>query len=62
MGLGMTLVMFALQGGQAGIVATLSTTSPALVLPMLCDDNEKNTTFMVMGRRVFVSYWLRLNF
>jgi drug/metabolite transporter (DMT)-like permease len=35
MGVGMTLLLFALQGGQVGIVATLSATSPALVLPLL---------------------------
>ena len=35
MGIGMTLVLFALSGGEVGIVATLSATTPALVLPML---------------------------
>jgi drug/metabolite transporter (DMT)-like permease len=35
MGIGMTLLLFALRGGQVGIVATLSATTPALVLPML---------------------------
>jgi drug/metabolite transporter (DMT)-like permease len=35
MGVGMTLLLFALQGGEVGIVATLSATSPALVLPLL---------------------------
>ncbi len=35
MGVGMTLLLFALRGGEVGIVATLSATTPALVLPML---------------------------
>ncbi|MGB8817307.1 MAG: DMT family transporter [Rhizobiaceae bacterium] len=35
MGVGMTLVLFALSGGEVGVVATLSATTPALVLPML---------------------------
>jgi drug/metabolite transporter (DMT)-like permease len=35
MGVGMTLLLFALRGGDVGIVATLSATSPALVLPLL---------------------------
>lgn len=33
--LGMTLFLFALKGGQTGIVATLSATSPVLILPLL---------------------------
>jgi drug/metabolite transporter (DMT)-like permease len=35
MGVGMTLLLFALRGGEVGIVATLSATTPALVLPIL---------------------------
>jgi drug/metabolite transporter (DMT)-like permease len=35
MGVGMTLLLFALRGGNVGIVATLSATTPALVLPLL---------------------------
>jgi drug/metabolite transporter (DMT)-like permease len=35
MGIGATLLMFAFSGGKAGIVSTLSATSPAMVLPML---------------------------
>lgn len=35
MGVGMTLVLFALSGGQVGIVSTLSSTVPALLLPLL---------------------------
>lgn len=33
--LGMTLIMYALIGAKAGIVATLSATSPVMLLPML---------------------------
>ncbi|MBL9049134.1 MAG: DMT family transporter [Tabrizicola sp.] len=33
--LGMTLFLFALQGGQTGIIATLSATSPVIILPLL---------------------------
>lgn len=33
--LGMTLLLFALQSGQAGIIATLSATSPVIILPLL---------------------------
>lgn len=35
MGVGMTLILFALSGGEVGIVATLSATTPAIILPML---------------------------
>ncbi len=35
MGVGMTLFIFALVGGQTGIVSTLSATSPILVLPLI---------------------------
>ncbi|MCJ8322723.1 MAG: DMT family transporter [Rhizobiales bacterium] len=35
MGVGMTLFLFALEGGEVGIISTLSATSPALLLPML---------------------------
>jgi drug/metabolite transporter (DMT)-like permease len=33
--IGMTLLLFALSGGQVGIVSTLSATSPVIILPML---------------------------
>lgn len=33
--LGMTLLLYALQGGKVGIVSTLSATSPVLILPLL---------------------------
>ena len=35
MGLGMSLLLFALAQGKTGIVATLSSTSPVLILPLL---------------------------
>ncbi len=35
MGLGMTLMLYALSGGKVGIVSTLSATSPAFILPLL---------------------------
>lgn len=35
MAVGMTLMLFALRGGQVGIVSTLSSTTPALILPVL---------------------------
>lgn len=35
MGVGMTLVTYALSGGEVGIVSTLSATSPVLMLPLL---------------------------
>ncbi|MCV0426036.1 MAG: DMT family transporter [Roseibium sp.] len=35
MGLGMTLILFALTGGEVGIIATLSATTPAIMLPMM---------------------------
>jgi drug/metabolite transporter (DMT)-like permease len=33
--LGMTLFLFALQGSETGIIATLSATSPVIILPLL---------------------------
>ncbi|EAB6718131.1 DMT family transporter, partial [Salmonella enterica subsp. enterica] len=35
LGVGMTLLLFALSGGNVGIVSTLSATSPVLILPLL---------------------------
>jgi drug/metabolite transporter (DMT)-like permease len=35
LGVGMTLLLYALAGGKVGIVATLSATSPAIILPMI---------------------------
>jgi len=35
MGIGMTLILYALSGGEVGIVATLSATTPTVMLPMM---------------------------
>jgi len=35
LGIGMTLLLFALSGGNVGVVSTLSATSPVIILPML---------------------------
>ncbi len=35
MGLGMTLILYALEGGEVGIITTLSATTPAMMLPIL---------------------------
>ena len=35
MAVGMTLILFALSGGEVGIVSTLSATAPAIVLPLV---------------------------
>jgi drug/metabolite transporter (DMT)-like permease len=35
LGFGMTLLLFALSGGNVGIISTLSATSPVMILPML---------------------------
>lgn len=49
MGLGMTLLLFALEGGKVGIVSTLSATSPALMLPLL---------WMTTGERPVLGAWV----
>ncbi len=35
MGLGMTLILYALRNGEVGIVSTLSATTPVIILPMI---------------------------
>ncbi len=35
MGVGMTLLLYALSGGEVGIVSTLSATTPVILLPVL---------------------------
>lgn len=45
---GMTLLLFALQGGEVGIVSTLSATSPVVILPML---------WLVTGARPSATSW-----
>lgn len=49
MGVGMTLVQFALVGAKAGVVATLSSMSPVLILPVL---------WVIYGRRPALGAWL----
>jgi drug/metabolite transporter (DMT)-like permease len=46
--LGMTLFLFALQGSQTGIIATLSATSPVIILPLL---------WLRTGQRPTVTSW-----
>jgi drug/metabolite transporter (DMT)-like permease len=48
LGVGMTLVLFALAGGKVGIVSTLSATSPVLILPLL---------WLVTGQRPSGGAW-----
>ncbi len=48
MGLGMTLLLFALSGGKTGIIATLSATSPVMILPLL---------WMTTGTRPAAGAW-----
>lgn len=49
MGLGMTLILWALQGGSAALVAVLSSVSPVLLLPLL---------WLVVGRRPAPGAWV----
>lgn len=50
LGLGMTLLMFALSGGKVGIVSTLSATSPVLILPLLwLRTGQRPTTASCLG-------------
>ena len=46
--IGMTLLLFALQGGKVGIVSTLSALSPVLILPVL---------WVVTGERPPAASW-----
>lgn len=47
--LGMTLFLFALQGSETGIIATLSATSPVIILPLL---------WLRTGQRPTATSWL----
>ncbi len=47
--LGMTLFLYALQGSQTGIIATLSATSPVIILPLL---------WLRTGQRPTATSWL----
>jgi drug/metabolite transporter (DMT)-like permease len=46
--LGMTLFLYALQGSQTGIIATLSATSPVIILPLL---------WLRTGQRPTITSW-----
>jgi drug/metabolite transporter (DMT)-like permease len=47
--LGMTLFLYALQGVETGIIATLSATSPVMILPLL---------WLRTGQRPTATSWL----
>lgn len=49
MGIGMTLLLFALSGGKVGIISTLSATSPVMILPAL---------WLTTGKRPAAGAWL----
>ena len=49
MGVGMTLLLFALEGAKAGIVAVLSATTPVMILPIL---------WATMGTRPPLASWI----
>jgi len=49
MGIGMTLVMFALRGGEAGIVSTLSSAAPVVMLPLI---------WAISGQRPALGAWI----
>ena len=45
MSVGMTLVMFALQGGEAEIISTLTSAAPVFFLPILCMISARRPVF-----------------
>ena len=50
MGIGMTLILFALSGGKVGIVATLSAATPAWILPLIwIKTGERPAAFAWLG-------------
>ena len=49
MGVGLTLVMFALQGGEAGIISTLCSAAPVFILPFL---------WVISARRPVFGVWV----
>lgn len=54
MGVGMTLLLFAFRGGDAGIVATLSATTPAMLLPLLWIKTGERPAFMAWAGAALV--------
>ncbi len=54
--IGMTLFLYALQGAQTGIVATLSATSPVIILPLLwLRTGQRPTGVSVLGAALAVA-------
>jgi drug/metabolite transporter (DMT)-like permease len=54
MGLGMTLLLYALANGDAGIVATLSATSPVIILPILWMKTKERPALMAWVGAILV--------
>lgn len=55
MGIGMTLVLFGLSGGKVGIVATLSATTPAWILPLIwIKTRERPAAFAWVGSALVI--------
>lgn len=52
--LGVTLVVFALSGGEAGIVATLSATAPVIILPMIWLVDKQKPSLLATCGAMFV--------
>ncbi|GAB4348444.1 MAG: DMT family transporter [Oricola sp.] len=56
MGVGMTLVLFGLSGGKVGIVATLSATTPAWILPLIwIRTGERPAAFAWVGSALVIA-------
>ncbi len=54
--IGMTLFLYALQGAETGIIATLSATSPVIILPLLwLRTGQKPTGVSVLGAALAVA-------
>ena len=54
--LGMTLFLYALQGSKTGIIATLSATSPVIILPLLwLRTGQRPTLISVCGAALAVT-------
>ena len=55
MGVGMTLILFALSGGKVGIVATLSAATPAWILPLIwIKTGERPAAFAWLGAALVI--------
>ena len=55
MGVGMTLVLFGLSGGKVGIIATLSATTPAWILPLIwIRTRERPAAFAWVGAALVI--------